>query len=185
MKIVKKSFIVLLVFALLIPQFSVFAQPRIEITNLEEFLIFARQCNYDKFSMGKDRCFKNRSRVRRKANINSIPIFCGPLKEKDEISGLRLTGSNLSGHFSLHLHRCCHPQSVCKRSVKPQGERTSLGALLAKRRSIENVVFRVLWRKGTASGDYRVNLSTGTVLGCTVYGGCLWWNPYRWYCGWQ
>lgn len=175
MKIVKKSLIVLLVFALLIPQFSVFAaNQRIEITNLEEFLSFAKQCNYDKFSMGKTVVLKTDLELGG-SKFNSIPIFCGTFEgEGHEISGLRLTGE----HTYQALFRYTSTDAVIRNlsvsgSVKPQGEKNFIGGIVGKNEGlIENCSFSGLVNgKDSIGGITGVNLSTGTVLGCTVYGG--------------
>ncbi len=175
MKTLKKTFILLLIFALLIPQASVFAaNQRIEITSLEEFLSFAKQCNYDKFSMGKTVVLKTDLELGG-SRFQSIPIFCGTFEgDGHKISGLTLTGEQAY----QALFRYTSTSTVIRNlsvsgSVKPQGEKTVIGGIVAKNEGlIENCSFSGLVN-GTDSigGIAGVNLTSGTILGCTVYGG--------------
>ncbi len=146
----------------------------LEIATAEDFLDFAEQCRYDRYSMGKT--------VALVADIDlsgyevePVPIFCGYFEGNQyRIEGLRLRADfDHQGLFRYTTPSAQIHNLTVSGTVQPTGKANAVGGIVGNNQGLlENCHF-IGNINGTESvgGIAGVNEGTGNLLACSAEGG--------------
>lgn len=177
MKTLKKGVAWLLCILLLvshIPQVWASDSDVITISNAEELIRFAKNCTYDRFSIGKTVILTNNIDLE-SSEFTPIPIFGGTFDGGGyTISGLYLSGKETYQGLFRYIQSGATVRNLkIEGIIKPSGEKSFIGGIAGKNEgTIEKCSFAgVVNGTDSVGGIAGINSTSGIIMGSTVSGG--------------